>query len=232
MNNLPDVVKVIIFTAVAYVTLFIIAKLLGKKQIAQLSFVDYVVGITIGSIAAEMATETEQPFYHYIIAMGLFFLIDLVITLLGRKGTFMKNLLCGKPLIIIENGQINYEELKKSKVTVDEVIGMAREKDYFDINEIAFAILETSGKLSILPKAANKPPVCEDMNINLPEPSLTDYIVIDGKVRSEIMQQHGYTEEWLYNGLSVKNEEEIKNILLASYDDKKKQFNIHYKSAV
>ena len=146
MNNIPDVAKVLIFSMMAYVTLFIIAKLLGKKQIAQLSFIDYVVGITIGSIAAEMATDTQNPFYFYIIAMAIFLVFDIVVTLIGRKGSLMKKIFCGRPLMIIENGQFNYKELKKSKLTVDEIIGMAREKDYFDINQIAFAILETSGK--------------------------------------------------------------------------------------
>jgi len=232
MNNLPDVVKVLIFTVAAYVTLFIIAKILGKKQIAQLSFVDYVVGITIGSIAAEMATDTENPFYHYIIAMAVILVIDLAVSLLSRKGRFMKNLLCGKPLIIIENGQINYDELKRSKITVDELLGMARDKDIFDINEIAFGILETSGKLSILPKSEYKPPVLGDLNIQIPKAKLTEYLVIDGAVRQDVLKRHGYTEEWLYKGLSVADEKEMKNILLASFDEKKGKFDIHYKSSV
>lgn len=230
MNNLPDVVKVLVFSVISYVTLFIIAKLLGKKQIAQLSFIDYVVGITIGSIAAEMATDTVNPFYHYLIAMAIFLVFDLAVTLLSRKGTFMKNLLCGKPLIIIENGQINYKELKKSKLTVDELVGMARDKDYFDINQIAFAILETSGKLSILPKPDDKPPVCKDLNITPPQPALTDYFIIDGTLRQEVIDKNGYDVEWLKKGVGATDEETLKNILLASYDEETKQFNVHYKT--
>lgn len=232
MNNLPDVIKVIVFSVMSYVTLFIIAKVLGKKQIAQLSFIDYVVGITIGSIAAEMATDTINPFYHYVVAMGIFLLFDLAVTLLSRKGTTMKNLLCGKPLIIIENGQINYEELKKSKLTVDELTGMARDKSYFDVNQIAFAILETSGKLSILPKAEEKPPVCKDLNITVAEPKLTEYLIIDGVIRRETLERNGYDEGWLKKGVGIKDEKSLSNILLASYDEEKKIFNVHYKSAL
>lgn len=232
MNNLPDVVKVLIFSVISYVTLFIIAKLLGKKQIAQLSFIDYVVGITIGSIAAEMATDTENPFYHYIIAMVIFLGFDLAVTLLSRKGTLMKNLLCGKPLMIIEDGQINYKELKKSKLTVDELIGMARDKDYFDINQIAFAILETSGKLSIMPKSNEKPPVCRDLNITPAPPALTDYFIIDGVLRQEIVDKNGYDVEWLKKGVGATDEQSLKNILLASYDEQNKKFNVHFKSSV
>ena len=214
----------------AYLTLFIIAKLLGKKQIAQLSFIDYVVGITIGSIAAEMATDTVNPFYHYIIAMTIFLVFDFAVTLISRKGALLKKLLCGRPLMIIENGKINYKELKKSKLTVDEVLGMARDKDYFDINQIAFGILETSGKLSILPKAEEKQPVCKDLSITPPPPELTDYLIIDGVLRKDVMEQNGYSEEWIKRGLGINCDKDLKNILLASYDEKGQTFNVHYKN--
>lgn len=230
MDNIHDVVKVLIFSIVAYLTLFIIAKLLGKKQIAQLSFIDYVVGITIGSIAAEMATDTVNPFYHYIIAMTIFLVFDFAVTLISRKGALLKKLLCGRPLMIIENGKINYKELKKSKLTVDEVLGMARDKDYFDINQIAFGILETSGKLSILPKAEEKQPVCKDLSITPPPPELTDYLIIDGVLRKDVMEKNGYSEEWIKRGLGINCDKDLKNILLASYDEKGQTFNVHYKN--
>ena len=230
MDNIHDVVKVLIFSIVAYLTLFIIAKLLGKKQIAQLSFIDYVVGITIGSIAAEMATDTVNPFYHYIIAMTIFLVFDFAVTLISRKGALLKKLLCGRPLMIIENGKINYKELKKSKLTVDEVLGMARDKDYFDINQIAFGILETSGKLSILPKAEEKQPVCKDLSITPPPPELTDYLIIDGVLRKDVMEQNGYSEEWIKRGLGINCDKDLRNILLASYDEKGQTFNVHYKN--
>ena len=230
MDNIHDVVKVLIFSIVAYLTLFIIAKLLGKKQIAQLSFIDYVVGITIGSIAAEMATDTVNPFYHYIIAMTIFLVFDFAVTLISRKGALLKKLLCGRPLMIIENGKINYKELKKSKLTVDEVLGMARDKDYFDINQIAFGILETSGKLSILPKAEEKQPVCKDLSITPPPPELTDYLIIDGVLRKDVMGKNGYSEEWIKRGLGINCDKDLKNILLASYDEKGQTFNVHYKN--
>lgn len=232
MDNLHDTVKVLIFSIVAYATLFIIAKILGKKQIAQLSFIDYVVGITIGSIAAEMATDTVNPFYHYLIAMGVFLLFDVAVTFISRKGRNVKTLLCGKPIIIIDNGQINYEELKKSKLTIDELIGMARDKDCFDINDIAFGILETSGKLSILPKAEQKPPVCKDLNITLPPTALTEYLIIDGSVCKDVLSVNGYTEDWLLKGVGATDQAALDNVLLASYDSENNRFNVHYKKPV
>lgn len=229
MLNIPDYAKVIIASLIAYVFLFIIAKLLGKKQIAQLSFIDYVVGITIGSIAAEMATETVEPIYHYIIAMALFFLFDLLISILGRKSANLKKLLNGKPLILIDEGKFNYENLNKSKTTVDEITGMARDKGYFDLNDIAFAIFETSGKLSIMPKSHHKAIVAKDMGIMPPQPQLIQYLVVDGKVSKDSLAHLGRDRDWLLNGLKIKDEYDLENILVASYDEMNKNFNVHYK---
>ena len=229
MKAITDILKVLVFSIGSYVTLFIISKLLGKKQISQLSFADYVVGITIGSIAAEMATDTVNPFYHYLIAMGVFLLFDLGISFLNRKGKFMKKIFSGRPLIIIENGQINYSELKKSKLSTDELLGMARDKNYFDINEIAFGIFETSGQLSILPKALEKPVQCKDLNIVPAEPSLTDYLIVDGSIVEKALQRSNHNATWLLNGLGITDEKDVSKILLASYDEEKQVFNVHYK---
>ncbi|MDD4291725.1 MAG: DUF421 domain-containing protein [Clostridia bacterium] len=230
MNNLHDIVKVLIFSIIAYAVLFVIAKVLGKKQIAQLSFIDYVVGITIGSIAAEMATDLVNPFYHYIIAMAVFLIFDIVISLISGKTKFLKSIFCGKPLIIIQDGKIDYNALKTSKLTVDEIIGMARDKDYFDINDIAFGILETSGKFSVLPKAPNKPTTCEDLGIKPPPASLTSYLIIDGKICYDVLKSNNYSVSWLLDGIDAENEKDVKNILLASYDTQTKRFIIHYKN--
>ena len=123
---MSDIVKVLLFAALSYVTLFIISKLLGKKQIAELDFIDYVTGISIGSIAAEMATETDKPFYHYLIAMGIFFLFDLIVTLLGRKANFFKRFLRGVPLVLINQGEVDFASLKKSKIDFYDLVGLAR----------------------------------------------------------------------------------------------------------
>lgn len=226
---MPDIIKVVLFSISSYAVLFALAKILGKKQIAQLSFIDYVVGISIGSIAAEMATETEQPFYHFLIAMGIFFLVDLLISIIGRKGPFLKKLLNGKPTVIIENGKINYENLNKTKITVDEFIAMARNKNFFDIQKIEYAIMETSGNLSILPKSEYAPLTPSDMKIEMPDARLTNYLVIDGKISKDTLEKSGHDEKWLLNGLHVKVEKDLNNIVLASYDQKNHNFIVHYK---
>ncbi len=153
---------VLINSVVSFVYLFIISKLLGKKQIAQLEFIDYAVGISLGSIAAEMAT-TDKPFYHYLIAMTIFFLLAFLIAVIGRKSTFLKRIFKGKPATLIYNGKINYKQICKSNIDINDLLSMLREKGYFDINSVAYAIFETSGELSVLPKGAQTPTVVENL---------------------------------------------------------------------
>lgn len=226
---MQDVYKVLIFSVVAYLYLLIIAKLLGKKQIAQLSFIDYIIGISIGSTAAQMSVETEQPIYHYLIAMTVFFLLALIIAYVSHKSASLKRFLNGKPAILINEGKIQYENMKKTRMTVDELTGMARAKNYFDLNDVAFAILETSGDLSILPKSHAKPPTVKDLGIMTEKPKLTEYIVVDGSVSTDGLENLSKDKEWLFKGLKIQNEKELENILIASYDENTQNFNVQYK---
>ena len=164
MFGIQPIFWVLIDSAVAFLYLFIISKILGKKQIAQLEFIDYTVGISLGSIAAEMATNTEVPFYFFLIAMTIFFALALLVAIIGRKNTFLKRLLKGKPATLVYDGKINYKELKKNKIDVNDLLSMLREKNYFDIADVAYAVFEPSGELSVLPVGAQKPVVMEDVD--------------------------------------------------------------------
>ena len=227
MNELLKLTLVGIGSVVA---LFIIAKLLGKRQIAQLDFADYVIGISIGSIAAEMSTDVgDRPFYYYLIAIAIYFLFDLIINCLGRTSPVLKHLLKGKPIIIIYEGQINYKNLKKSKMSINDIIALAREQGYFDISEIAYAILENSGKLSVLPKGNKRPTVAEDLNINLTQASLPTYLIVDGKISYSSLSDLNKDEKWLNSKLKLKDNQSIDDIILAVYDDDKDSVFIHFK---
>lgn len=225
-----EIVKLLLmsFGSVAY--LFIISKLMGKKQIAQLEFIDYVMGISIGSISAEMATDlSDSPFWYYLVAMAVFFLFDYFVSILGRKGSFFKGFFKGKPITIIYDGKLLYPMLKKSKLDVNEVLALCREQGYFDINDIAYAIFENSGVLSVLPKANQKPTVVSDFDIKAKEPSLSHYMVIDGNLSYSSLTDLKKDKEWLFKRLKVSTKQELKNILLAEYIEKTDKMIIHYK---
>lgn len=214
---MADWIKLLIFSSVAVIFLFIISKLMGKKQIAQLEFIDYVMGISIGSIAAEMATDVgETPFYFYLIGMTIFFLFDILVSYLGRKGPAMKHFFKGRPLMIIYKGEINFKNLKRSRLDINDVIEMCREKGFFDMSQIEFAIFENSGKLSILPKNDYKPIVAEDIGLNLPKVKLPIYLVVDGRISFSSLNEIKKDKQWLYKKAKL-DDKSIKNVLLATF---------------
>lgn len=216
-------------SALAFVVLFIVSKILGKKQIAQLEFTDYAIGISIGSIAAQMAFDNEFPFYTYIIAMVVFAALDILFNLVSRKSKFLKNLLTGKPMVLIEDGLINYKNIKKSKLTVNQLISAARYEGYFDISQIAFCYFETSGDFSFMPKTSFANSQKQDLNIKCTPAKTTPYIVIDGKLVKKELKEINKDEKWAMSQLKVTNKKELNQIALALLDNNNKPI-IYYKN--
>ncbi len=230
MFGIKPIFWVLINAVVSFAYLFIISKILGKKQIAQLEFIDYAVGISLGSIAAEMSTDSETPFYYYLIAMTIFLVLALLVSLIGRKNSALKRIFKGKPSTLIYEGKIDYKQLVKCNIDVNDLLSMLREKNYFDINDVAYAIFEPSGKLSVLPKGNQKPVVIEDVNSEaIEQSSLSNVIIVDGAISKSGLSEAAKTEEWLFEKLQLKNEEDLKNIILAVYDEKTDTFTVHYK---
>ncbi len=229
--NMSDIVKLLIFSFSSVFYLFIISKIMGKKQIAQLEYIDYVMGISIGSISAEMATDVgETPFYYYLIGMTVFLLFDLFVSFLGRKGPKMKHFFKGRPQTIIYNGQIEYKALKKSKLDINDIISMCREKGYFNIADIAFAVFETSGNLSIMPKEYLRQTVISDFKDDIEKANLPCYLIIDGHISYSSLNEYNKDVDWLFKKAKI-NKKSLKNVLFASYDDKKDEILIQFKNA-
>lgn len=226
---MSEIVKLLIFSSVAVVFLFVISKFMGKKQIAQLEFIDYVMGISIGSIASEMATDVgETPFYYYLIGMTVFFLFDLMVSFLGRKGPAMKHFFKGRPEVIIYNGLLQYKALRKSKLDVNDVLSMCREQGYFDMTDVAFAVFETSGKLSVMPKGDQRPVVIKDLTKKYDKAQLPYYLIVDGHISYSSLNELKKDVKWLYNKAKL-NKKSVKQVIFASYDDKKDRINVQFK---
>ena len=186
MEILLDIGEIAVRSVVSIAVLFILAKLMGSKQISQLNFFDYVVGISIGSIAAEMSADTELPFHFPLIAMGVYAAIAVVISVSTNKSIKVRRFMNGTPSILIDRGRILRENLKRERIDINELLCQCRGQGYFNISDIDFAILETNGKLSILPQSAKRPVTPQDMNLTPPEEGLCANIVIDG----QIMEKH------------------------------------------
>ena len=211
-----EIIKVILTALLSVVSLFIITKIMGHKQVSQLDFFDYVCGITIGSIGAELATELEEPI-NPLIALGMYGLASICLNLLAHKIPQTRKYINGTPTILMNNGKIYRDNLKKAKLDLSEFLLLCREQGYFDLREIQTAIFEHNGRLSVLPKAANRPATPEDMRIPAKSTHIGVELVMDGRIMGENLSRLGLDEAWLENELKLQGIKSVKELLLCIY---------------
>lgn len=211
-----QIIKVILTALLSVAALFIITKIMGHKQVSQLDFFDYVSGITIGSIGAELATELEEP-HKPLIALLIYGLASLVLNLLAHKIPRTRKYINGSPTILMNDGKLYRKNLKQAKLDLSEFMLLCREQGYFDLDEIQTAIFEHNGKLSILPKAANRPATPEDLNIKVNAAHIGVEVIMDGRIMSENLSRMGRDVNWLEKQLKAQGCQSAKNILLGIY---------------
>ena len=217
-----DIFKVILTAILSVAALFVITKIMGHKQVSQLDFFDYVSGITIGSIGAELATELESP-EKPLIALGVYGLVSLVLSLITRKITRTRKYINGTPTILYNMGKIYRENLKKAKLDLSEFMVMCREQGYFDLDEIQTAVFEYNGRLSILPRAAFRPATPDDLKIPAKAEHIGVEVIMDGRILGGNLARAGRSVTWLCDQLNFIGYASVKDVLLAIYrpeDDK------------
>ena len=226
---MSETVQILLNSIFSFIYLFFIAKLLGKKQLSQLTVVDYVVGITVGNIAGQWCTDTEEPWYIYVVAIAIFLALSLITDFFERKAPF-KNILKGKEIEIMSDGKINYRNLKKSKLDINDLLGLCREKNYFDLNEIAYIYFENNGSISILPKGNKRPAIANDfIKPNIKKATPSTYLIIDGKIVASSLEDLGKDKLWLFKKCNINNDKELNNIILAEYIEDTNSVCVHFK---
>lgn len=210
-----DYLKVILTSSFSIIAIFLLTRLMGKKQISQLNLFDYVNGITIGSIAAEMATELEQNFLLPLLAMIVYALFSVAFTYLERKSVKLNKFIFGTSDIIFENGVLYEKNLIKGKLSISEFLSQLRTAGYFDLNEVEAVILEPNGVLSVLPKAPNRPVVPADLQLNPEKAELLPNVILDGQVMHANLRSLGYDEKWLQKQLSLQKVKSPDEVFLA-----------------
>lgn len=201
----------------SFAVLFLVAKFIGHKQIAQLDFFDYITGITIGSIAAEMATELEQP-WKPLIAMVIYGGITLALSLISSWFPRSRKYLNGTPTILLDHGKLYYENMKKARLDLSEFLVMCRQQGYFDLTTIQTAIFEYNGKLTILPVTTQRPVTPQDMNLNPDQELIFTELIMDGRILEENLQRMGLDRTWLDKQLKQQHVSSAKEVFLAVCD--------------
>lgn len=212
-----EILKIILTSIGSLITLFILTKLIGNREMSQLNMFDYINSITIGSIAAEMATALED-FLQPLIAMIVYALATIIISYISCKSVPIQRLITGKTKILIDNGKIYAKNFKKARLEINEFLSQCRGQGYFNINDIQTALLETNGKISILPKSGIKPITPDDMQIKVKQEKLVTNVILDGKILKENLKNSGKTEEWLNKELNEQGKFKINDVFLATLD--------------
>ena len=211
-----DIINVILTSLLSVAALFIITKIMGHKQVAQLDFFDYVSGITIGSIGAELATELEEP-DKPLIALAIYGLTSWLLNLIAHKIPKSRKYINGTPSILMNNGKLYRKNLKQAKLDLSEFMLLCREQGYFDLDEIQIAVFEHNGKLSILPKAATRPVTPDDLKITAKATHIGVEVIMDGRVMGENLCRIGRDVNWLTKQLKSQGYTDAKQIFLGIY---------------
>ena len=198
-------------------TLFLVAKFIGHKQIAQLDFFDYITGITIGSIAAEMATELEEP-WKPLTAMVIYGGATLLLSILSRKIPRSRKYLNGTPTILMDDGKLYHENMKKAKLDLSEFMVMCRQQGYFDLTSIQTAVFEYNGKLTILPVSSQRPATPSDMNLTPEQELLFTELIMDGRILDDNLKRMGLNTAWLDKQLKQHGIGSAQDVFLAVCD--------------
>lgn len=205
-------------TILVLVILFVLTKVMGKKQVSQLSLFDYIIGITIGSIAADISLDIEKDLISGIVSLGIYALFSVGVSYVTMKSMCLRRFIIGVPTILIENNKIIEDGLRKTKLDVNDLLTEARSQGYFKLEDIDFAIMETNGKISFMPKDMNTPVVKKDINAKVSKDGLVANVIIDSKLLEKNLKEMSKDKKWLDGVLRVLGYESYDNIMLATLD--------------
>ena len=213
-----DILRILGRTILVLILLFILTKIMGKKQVSQLSLFDYIIGITIGSIAADISLDIEKNLLSGIISLCIYSVMSIAVSYVTMKSISLRRFIIGVPTILIENNKIIEDGLKKSKIDVNDLLTEARSQGYFKLEDIEYAIMETNGKISFMPCSKNAPVVKKDVISKINKESLVANIIIDSKLLDKNLKEMHKDKKWLDKTLKIQGYSDYENIMLATLD--------------
>lgn len=202
--------------SVTILVLLVMARLAGPRQIAQMNFYDYVVGIAVGSLAGSTCISSDVPLWNGLTAIILFLLSGIFMSWLARKNLALRRFLSGEPIILIAHGEFQWKGLRKAKMNLNELQSNLRYGGYFDVSQIDYAILESTGKVSVLPKGFARAPKAGELNLNAADTPLQANVILDGAVLDGNLRAFGKDKAWLTAELKRQGVKDGKGVALAT----------------
>ncbi|KUO73107.1 MAG: hypothetical protein APF77_20795 [Clostridia bacterium BRH_c25] len=215
---MPILLVVIIRSVISFFALLLLIRLIGKQQVAQLTFFDYVVGITIGSIASTLSVQVNENTTATLAGMGVWASLAILLGYLGVHNVWVRKVVEGEATVVIENGKILEEHLRKIRIPLDELISELRTQEVFNISDVEFAMFEPGGKLSIQKKSSKQPVTPEDMKLTTQYNGLPTNLIMDGILLTDALKSLKLSRAWLQHQLNKKNIKDIRDISLAQLD--------------
>lgn len=219
MFNFNDLVFIILRSIFTFIFMYLVMILLGKKQMRQFTIFDYIFGITIGSLGADTILSLDKHFINGIIAIFIFTILAFVFSVLSLKLDFFHKIFIGNPLILMENGNFVYENLRRAKITVFKFLERARLNGFYDLSLINYAILETSGEISFLAKEEYQCLSIKDLrqskSKNVIKQTMCFNLIVDGVIQKDTLNYINKDEIWLINKMKKLKVNEISQVALA-----------------
>lgn len=227
--TLSEALIVVVRGIIAFFTLLIFARILGKQQISELTFFDYIVGITIGGLASKLTTDLTTSAWSHWVGLVVWTSLSFILQKITLKWKKAAEYINGKPTIVIMDGKILEDSLKNVRYTLSDVLEELRDKDIFDLREVAFAVLERNGKLSVLKKSHFLPATRQDLNIQPIASSMDKQLIYDGIIIDENLNSINKTRKWLNEQLKKRGINNPSDVFMASFNPNKELYIDLYK---
>ncbi|NLY90507.1 MAG: DUF421 domain-containing protein [Firmicutes bacterium] len=200
---------------ISFFTLLIFARILGKQQVSELTFFDYILGITIGSIAASLTTDLSSRAWPHWVGLATWTAAVWFLQWITLRSRAVAKYINGEPVILIMNGQIMERNLRKMRYTLDELLMQLRHQNIFDLKTVEFAILETNGSISVLRKSQYAPVTPDDLNIPTKYKGLSTELIYDGRIIDANLERVNLDRTWLEKQLSAQGIQNHREVFLA-----------------
>lgn len=205
-------------TTIAFFGILVYTRILGKQQMSQLTFYDYVTGITFGSIAASIAIDPGGKTWLYLWVLTIFTFLNYIMGVVTERSRPLRKIIEGEPVILIHNGKIMEHNMSMTRYNMENLLMQLREKDVFNIKDVEFALAETDGKLTVLKKSEKRPATPADLGLSPPYEGLPAEIIVDGEVIYQNLKQNKLDEQWLMSQLQARGFNSPRGITYASLD--------------
>ena len=217
---MPIMVAVVIRSIISFFVLLVLVRLIGKQQVAQLTYFDYVVGITIGSIAATLSVQVNENTLSTLVGMGIWAILAIIMAVTSVHNVWLRKVVEGEATVVVENGKILEENLKKIRIPIDELISELRTQGVFSMADVEFAMFEPGGKISVQKKSQKQPVTPSDINLSTGYDGLPTTLIMDGAILYDALRSLNLSKAWLYHQLGKQDIHDPEEVSLAQLDTK------------